>query len=235
MNYRTFLIGAAVVALMSSSVAQAAPTSPAASRPIRTLTYSFRLTRNSSGTAPRSAPVAASGTIAVAVVQVAPDTGLAVTVQEDAGDARSTKSATCAVYGNGTVLCDPKAKIYSEALTLLRILGRNFIDPTQIDAKNSWKLAVSNPTLSMSSTFTIRKNDNGMLAIDESRSIVQKGPRASTTSITGKILYDLSKTLPLSISEKSVQRMNVRAASTHTVTTQIIVKLTSDSLGAKLP
>ncbi len=176
-----------------------------------------------------------NGTITVVVNGVAADTGLVVTIREDARNHRTAEPATCAVYGNGTVLCKSTDKVNSEEYALLRVLGQNFVDPSQIDAKNQWKIALKNPSLSMSSEFTVRKNDNGILSIDETRKIDRKGAQASMTQVTGKILYDQNKTLPLSLFEQTIERGNVPGGGYRTVNTQIDLKLSSDSMGAKLP
>ena len=61
------------------------------------------------------------GSITVDVLREQPnDHGLVVTVSERAQDTRSANAATCVVFGNTDVVCDPSAKINYEELTLLR-------------------------------------------------------------------------------------------------------------------
>jgi hypothetical protein len=79
---------------------------------------------SASGMSSFNASVSDKGTITVDVLREQPnDHGLVVTVSEQAQDNRSAVAATCVVFGNTDVICDPNAKINYEELTLLRFLG----------------------------------------------------------------------------------------------------------------
>ena len=66
------------------------------------------------------------------------DGGLIVRISEQGEAIRRAPPATCVVYGNTQVICDPDKTVYPEEYTLLRFLGPKFVDPTQLDANRHW-------------------------------------------------------------------------------------------------
>ncbi len=172
------------------------------------------------------------GTIAVDVIHEQPDRGLVVSVSEQAQGSRSAPPATCVVFGNTNVICDPNAKVTAEELALVRLLGPTFVDPTQIDPKQHWHVAESAPDFTTASDFSIVQNAGGILKIVETRTVNGTGARAYTREVSATIGYDVSKTLPLSIAEDSTERSE-RANQYQTVKSQTTLQLQSDSLAAK--
>ncbi|MGA8534744.1 MAG: hypothetical protein WB615_11590 [Candidatus Tumulicola sp.] len=173
------------------------------------------------------------GTIAIDVVRQQPDNGLVVNISEQAVERRSAPVATCVVYGDLTVVCDPNKKINAEELTLLRLLGSNFVDPNQLDAKQHWQRLQQNGSASSTSDFTISKNANGVMTISETR--VEKdgsGARPRTSEITGTIGYDFGRTVPTSIDEYSILRSE-QGEQYQTVKSETVLQLQSDSSAAK--
>jgi hypothetical protein len=127
------------------------------------------------------------------------------------------------------VVCDPNKKINSEELALLRLLGSNFVDPNQLDAKRHWQRQQQSGTSSSVSDFTISKNANGVMTIDESR--VEKdsaGARPQTSNVSGTIGYDLGRTVPTSIDESTILRSE-QGDEYQTVKTETVLQLQSDS------
>ena len=171
------------------------------------------------------------GTITVDVLREQPnDHGLVVTVSEQAQDNRSAATATCVVFGNTDVICDPNAKINYEELTLLRFLGSNFIDPNQIDAKQHWKVGETSGTYSVSADYTIASNANGVMKIDEDR--VVSPTKTETSTINSTIGYDFNRQIPTAITEYAIER-HERGEQYTTVKTETVLSLQTDSLAAK--
>lgn len=137
------------------------------------------------------------------------------------------------MYGDLTVVFDPSKKITFEELTLLRLLGSNFVDPNQLDAKRHWQRQQQSGASSSVSDFTISKNANGVITIAETR--LEKdgaGARPQTSDVTGTIGYDSGRTIPTSVEESTILRSE-QGDEYQTVTTETVLQLQSDS-SAKL-
>jgi len=83
-----------------------------------------------SGTSHYSGSLTDKGTMTVGILAKQSDGGLIVSISEAGEQTRRAPAATCVVYGNTRVICDPNKTVYSEEYTLLRFLGPNFVDPT---------------------------------------------------------------------------------------------------------
>jgi hypothetical protein len=187
---------------------------------------------SASGLSSFNASVNDKGTITVDVLREQPnDHGLVVTISEQAQDNRSAAAATCVVFGNTDVICDPNGKINYEELTLLRFLGSNFIDPNQIDAKQHWKVGESNGTYSVSADYTIAANANGVMKISEDRIVSPTKTESSTINAT--IGYDFNRQIPTAITEYAMERRE-RGEQYTTVKTETVLNLQVDSLAAKI-
>jgi hypothetical protein len=188
-------------------------------------------TGSASGMSSFNASVNDKGTITVDVLREQPnDHGLVVTVSEQAQDNRSAAAATCVVFGNTDVICDPNAKINYEELTLLRFLGSNFIDPNQIDAKEHWKIGESNGTYSVSADYTIASNANGVMKISEDR--IVSPTKTETSTINSTIGYDFNRQVPTAITEYAIER-HERGEQYTTVKTETVLSLQIDSMAGK--
>lgn len=164
------------------------------------------------------------GTISVDVERQQPDNGLVVSISESAVQRRSAPPATCVVYGDLTVVCDPNKKINDEELTLLRLLGSTFVDPNNLDANRHWQRLQGGAT----SDFTIAKNANGVMTINETREEKASGARPSTSEITGTIVYDFNRTIPTEIVE-SVTMRSEQGEQYQTIKSETALQLQSDS------
>ncbi|HEY1654908.1 MAG TPA: hypothetical protein VGF86_07340 [Candidatus Tumulicola sp.] len=184
---------------------------------------------NASGIASYGGGTGDKGTISVDFVRQQPDGGLVVSVAEQALERRSAPAATCVVYGDLTVVCDPNKKINAEELTLLRLLGANFVDPNALDAKRHWQRVQTGATTSSVFDFTIAKNANGIMTIDEtSTSKDSSGGRPLTTEVNGTIGYDFGRTLPTSIDEYAIVHSE-QGEQYQTIKTQTVLRLQSDT------
>jgi hypothetical protein len=184
-----------------------------------------------SGISSFNASVNDKGTITVDVLREQPnDHGLVVTVSEQAQDNRSAVAATCVVFGNTDVICDPNAKINYEELTLLRFLGANFVDPNQLDANKHWKVGESNGSYSVSADYTIASNASGVMKINEDRTV--SPTKTETSTINASIGYDFNRQVPTAITEYAIERRE-RGEQYTTVKTETVLSLQADSMAAK--
>jgi hypothetical protein len=169
------------------------------------------------------------GTITVDVLRQQPDKGLVVNISEQAQNRRSAEVATCVVYGDTTVVCDPNKKINVEELTLLRLLGDGFVDPDKLDAGKHWQTQQQSASQSSTTDFTIAGNANGAMTIDETRVIKDtSGARPETSNLTGTIGYDFGRGLPTKIDEYTILHSE-QGEQYETIKTQTVMLLQSDS------
>lgn len=169
------------------------------------------------------------GTITVDVQREAPDRGLVVVVSER-GDYRKGAAATCAVYGNTEVVCDPSVTINSEETTLLRFLGANFYDPSSVDAKQHWSVSHSSGPITASGNYTISQNDGGVMTIEELRHVEDKSQGITTSDAETKIDYDDNRLLPTLIDEYTTEQRHTGALGNSTTIYQTTLTLVSDSM-----
>jgi len=133
------LVPGVVLAFAAAAVVARADT------PLRHLIYSFTYESSQHGAVPNepgstgnrtyNGKLDDQGTMTVDVLREAADRGLVVVVSEQGQNTRRSAPATCAVYGNTTVVCDPSKPVNADAFTLLRFLGANLFDQGQLDAK----------------------------------------------------------------------------------------------------
>ncbi|MBV8433192.1 MAG: hypothetical protein JO029_02810 [Candidatus Eremiobacteraeota bacterium] len=185
---------------------------------------------SASGMADFSGGTSDKGTITVDVVREQTDTGLVVSVSEQGQETRKAPPATCVVYSDTTIVCDPNKVVHMEELTLLRFLGSHFVDPNQLDAKGHWRVERDGPISSVAD-YTISKNAAGVMTIDEVRVVKETGAHQRTTNINATVGYDAVKTLPTSISEFTIERSE-QGEQYNTVKSQTVLQLQSDSLAA---
>jgi hypothetical protein len=183
---------------------------------------------SASGMSSASGGTSDRGTISVDVVRQQSDGGLVVNVSEQAIEHRSAPAATCVVYGDLTIVCDPNKTINEEELALLRFLGASFVDPSAIDAKRHWQRVQSGASTTSTSDFTIAKNADGVMTIDETRVEKATGSRPLTSDITGIIVYDFNRTLPTSVTEATTMRSE-QGEQYQTVQQETTLQLQSDS------
>lgn len=171
------------------------------------------------------------GTMTVQIVgKQQADGGIIVSISEAGENTRRAPAATCVVYGNTRVICDPNKTVYTEEYTLLRFLGANFVDPTQLDKNKHWEISQNSPTSDVSADYTITSNTNGAMQISETRKIRQAQGGSLTTDIQTKIGYDDAKSLPTSVDEYVTQRHDNGVQGTTTTIYQTTLQLVSDSM-----
>ena len=237
---------ATAVVLLLPSVARADTT------PVPTLVYNFTYSTNqnvtardsstsaeevqvdalaggSNGISHYSGSLSDKGTMTVQLIGKQQDGGLIVTISETGQQTRRAPAATCVVYGNTRVICDPNKTVYSEEYTLLRFLGQNFVDPANIDAKRHWQITQDSPNLSITADYVIGPTTTSDVQVSEARKIRQSGGGSLTTDIQTKIGYDMSRTVPTTVDEYVTQRHDNGVAGTSTTIYQTTLQLVSDT------
>lgn len=169
------------------------------------------------------------GTIVVDVVSQQSDSGLVVVISEQGQETRRAEPATCVVYSDTTLICDPNKRENSEELTLLRFLGAHFVDPNNLDAKSHWHVQRDGP-VSTAADYTISKNDNGVMTIDEVRTVKDiSSATPQTTNINATIGYDFNKSIPTAVTEFLIQRSE-QGEQYNTIKSETVLTLQTDSL-----
>jgi hypothetical protein len=229
----------AALAALSLACAPALTTADAPA-PLRHLVYSFTFEMRENGTVTSetgssgahsySATLDDKGTITVDVLKEAPDRGLLVIVSEQGTDTRKAAPATCAVYGNTDVICDPSKLVNVEEYALLRFLGPTFVDPKQVDEKGHWAVSNTKGATSVTADYTITSNDTGVMTITEQRHVQDKSQGFVTSDSETKIDYNAPRLVPTSIDEYKTEQRHAGIQGISTTTYQTTLKLTSDSM-----
>jgi len=183
-------------------------------KPLRSLSYSFTAA---------TASAHYSGTITADVMGGSQDGALVVRFAQTASGApgQNFPAAVCWVYGDTRVSCkDPKALSPVET-EIWHLLGRNFVNGDNLDANNHWQIAGDVGSSKLTDDFTVTANNNGILAITESRKITGTGASQHDAQIS----YDMNRTVPLA----------VHYTQTGSAAGTVDLKLTADSLPAATP
>jgi hypothetical protein len=234
-----FLCAAVLAGICASGTALADATASPSST-ARTLVYSFTFNVQQSGEVTNdpgtsgahdySGNLNDSGTMTVNVQREQQDRGLILTISEHGLYGRNAGAATCVVYGNTNIICDPNATVNTEEYTLLRFLGPTFIDPAQIDEKQHWKIETSDPTIDLLANYRIESNANGVMQISETRNVTHREAGERRSNVQTKIVYDFNKLVPTSVDEYNIERQYGGSEATGTSTFQTTLKLVSDSM-----
>jgi len=169
------------------------------------------------------------GTMLVDVMREQPDKGLVVVVSENAEVTRKAPPATCVVYANTEVICDPNKTVNPEEYTLLRFMASNFVDPNVLDEKKHWGYDSVTGGTALKADYTIVHSDGTKMTIDEVRNIKRQDTQGQTTSIYSKIDYDFARLIPTAIDEYVTQRSDHGGGNATTIY-QTDFKLVTDSL-----
>jgi hypothetical protein len=171
------------------------------------------------------------GTMTVQVVGTEQDGGVVVNISEAGQQTRRAPAATCVVYGNTRVICDPNKTVYTEEYTLLRFLGGKFVDPSQLDANKHWTATgLNGPGLAVAADYTINGTNNGQMQIGEKRIVKASGVGHLTTDVETKIGYDFNRSLPISVNEYAAQYTDAGLKGTSTTIYQTTLQLVSDTM-----
>jgi hypothetical protein len=238
---RRFAIAVAAVSLLSGTAALAD-----GPKPMRHLVYTFDVAFNTtstvhdsgiggngSGSTDYHGGSMDKGQIVVDILTVQPDTGLVLNVSEQARDSRSAVPTMCVAYGNGAVVCDQShGELNEEEMSLLRVIGKDFVNHSLIDNKNHWQYSQSTPDANETNDYTIQKTQGDVLSIGFQRYLkVQQGqPFEATTD--GTITYNQKFSVPTGLTEDTVTRKNTGAGNYDRIEQRISLNLSSDSMQA---
>ena len=245
-----FLIGAVLTAMLSTPLAARADST------MGQLVYAFTWSSNQAVTARDSAnpaqaygapnangndPIQSNGmshyvgslsdkgTMTVQLLQQQPDGALVVMISEQGENIRRAPPAECVVYANTNVLCDPNKTVYTEEYTLLRFLGRPFVD-AKADPNHQWVIQQNSGGVNVQANYTVNSNDNGKMQISETRSIRSASGGSLTTDVQSKIGYDAAQSVPTSVNEYTQQRHDNGVVGTTTTIYQTTLNLVSNSV-----
>jgi hypothetical protein len=234
-----YVLGAVFALAVVASAAVVRADAP----PLRHLVYSFTYEQRQHGDVPNDPGTSGAhtyngklddqGTMTVDVLREAQDRGLLVVVSEQGQGSRRADPATCAVYGNTTVVCEPKKIVNAEELTLLRFLGANFYDPNGLDAKQSWSVSDKKGGTTMTATYTVTSNTNGVMKITESRHVESTAQGSITVDTQTKLDYDFNRLLPTAIDEYATEDQHSGVIGVSQTTYQTTYTLVSDSMAKK--
>jgi hypothetical protein len=233
-----------VLAALSLTTGLTAAAARADAPPLRHLVYSFTYEASQSGTVTSEAGSTGNrsynnklddkGTITVDVLREAPDRGLVVIVSQQGTYTRSAPAATCAVYGNTTVVCDPNKQVNGEEYTLLRFLGANFFDSNMLDAKQHWSVSQSKGKTTVTADYTVNSDVNSVLKIDESRHVEDTSTGSITVDSQTKLEYNANRLLPISIDEYATEEQHSGVIGISKTIYQTTLDLVSDSMANKV-
>lgn len=198
---------------ISGAVAMAAlPANAAGPASIRHLEYriSGHQTVNATsesydGTSSGMGSIGYDGTMSVDVLALAKDGGMVVraAVLMD-GEIRPQEAVTCAVYGDGRVICPQNEPITGVIHTLFAHLGRGFYDPSIIDANGRWKRSNDGGEVDVESAFTATPTkDPNVVSITEHTTVEPRGQLGSGWSDDVNMRYDTALSVPLTIHDVS--------------------------------
>jgi hypothetical protein len=185
--------------------------------------------RGGSGTSHYHGSLTDKGTMTLERLHQQPDGALVLTISELGENTRRAPAAECVVYPNTSVICDPNKTVYPEEHTLLRFLGRNFVDPSRLDANRHWAITQNSAGLDVHADYVVNSTDNGKVQITETRTIRRTGAGSLTTDVQTKIGYDFTQSLPTSIDEYVTQRHDNGVAGTTTTIYQTTLTLVNAS------
>jgi hypothetical protein len=188
-----------------------------------------QITGGSNGMSHYGGTLTDKGTITVDIVKRQPDGAMVVMISEQGENVRRAPAAECVVYGNTHVICDPNKTVYTEEYTLLRFLGANFVDPSQLDANKHWSIVQNQGGVDVQADYSINGNNNGMMQIGEKRTVKELGAGHLTTNIESNIGYDFSRLVPTSVQEYAMQRTDAGIKGNSVSTYQTTLNLVSDT------
>lgn len=177
-----------------------------------------------------------TGTIVADIMAVQPDSGLVVRVSEQGRGDRNSEPTMCVTYGTGTVLCDMgKGGPNEEEMSLLRVLGRDFVNPVLMDAKKHWRTSSEGAGGKETNDYTVDSQSGDIYNISFQRVLDVGGAQAFNASTQGKIVYNEKLSVPTSMTEDTITRKSGMGGDYTTIDQKMTFTLSSDSLASAKP
>jgi hypothetical protein len=146
------------------------------------------------------------GTLAADVTAMTSDGGLVISLNEMIqSEPRPEERFTCIVYGDGRTSC-PTAATHPSDLEnlLLSFMGRGFVDPAKLDAKNHWQRAYSGHEIGVLSDFTVTETGDGKtVLVVEHSNVTSNVPSVGNTVLDAKITYNTALAVPMAMQSES--------------------------------
>jgi hypothetical protein len=137
----------------------------------------------------------------------------------------------CVVYGSSAVICDQThGALNEEESSLLRFLGRNFVNTATLDAKNHWQYSASDSQSQETSDFTLGKAAGDTVPVTYQRVLKVAGVNGFNATTDGTLTYNQKLSVPVSVKEDTTTRKQTGAGNYDTTRQQITLTLTGDSL-----
>jgi len=143
---------------------------------------------------------AANGTITVDVIGLAADNALIVRVSENS-DTRKAAPATVEVLADGRVAVDPKSTgaLNEEEQALVGLLARSLVADHELTPGNFWHVTTNGKGGNDDAVYRVTSlGGEGQVNLDIERQITVNGAQPMDITITGKMLYDYQRSVPLS-------------------------------------
>ena len=147
-----------------------------------------------------------TGEIQVDVVSFQSDTGTVVRVSEQSHARAGPESSTCVVYGTGLVQCDAIANVTVEEMSLLRMLGRNFLNWGEIDNQRSWRNGAFDGRAREANDYRIVGEANGQLEIAFERDLNVPGMDGFVSTTKGRLTYNEERSAPTSLTQETITK-----------------------------
>ena len=181
--------------------------------------------RLGSGTSHYHGALSDKGTMTLQLLHQQPDGALVLMISEQGENTRRAPPAECVAYADTNVICDPNKTVNTEEYTLLRFFGRNFVDPSRLDAKNHWAIKEDGGGLDVHADYVVNSTPDGKMQITETRVLRSAGSGSLTTDVQTTIGYDFTQSLPTSIDEYVTQRRDNGVRGTTTTIYQTTLTL----------
>lgn len=194
---RVFLL----TALLLITTAQ----TPAQAPPLRHLVYNLTVNFSNptqdvgySGVSSKLGGAGGNGTITVDVLSAANDGGLVVRADVlYQHEVRPADPVTCAIYGDGRVICPPSSEMSTPVNMLLGLLGRYFYDPSTVATDGTWSTHFETDNVKSNSHF-VRKSapEANPVVIDEHTIVTTVHSLQPGWTSDTRITYDASMSVP---------------------------------------
>ncbi|MFN2448794.1 MAG: hypothetical protein ABR508_03235 [Candidatus Baltobacteraceae bacterium] len=184
-----------------------------------------------SGSVDSHGSVSDTGTIIADVLSVQPDTGLVVRISENGRGDRNSAPTMCVTYATGVVLCDMTAGgPNEEEMSLLRVLGKDFVNPVVLDAKNHWRTSAQINGGTETNDYRLDGKQGDLTSISFDRVLDISGVNGFNAATQGHIMYNEKTNVPVNMTEDTITRKSRGAGSYDTIDQKMTFTLSSDSL-----
>jgi hypothetical protein len=172
-----------------------------------------------------------TGTISVDVLHLQNDTGTVVNVSEQSNVRQGLKTVMCVTYGTGLVQCNAIQNVTVEEMSLLRLLGRNFLNWAEIDQQRTWHNGAFDGRSRETNNYRITGQTNGLFDIAFDRVLNVPGPDGYVSTTKGLLSYNEGRSVPMRLTQQTVTEP--QTAGGNQIVEDLTLTLQSDSLAAR--